>query len=63
MIDTVATTNAVETHYTHGNLADAIRSGLNALGKDATDVTLDDLAPSTSFTFAAARPRLNWRSN
>jgi hypothetical protein len=56
MFDITSTNSAVEAHYTRGNLADAIRSGLQALGKDATDVTLGDLAPSTSFTFATARP-------
>jgi SAM-dependent methyltransferase len=49
MIDFIATDSAVETHYTRGNLADAIRSGLKALGKDTTDMTLDDLAPVDEF--------------
>jgi SAM-dependent methyltransferase len=49
MINTIATTTPVETHYTRGNLADAIRMGLKTLGKDTTDVTLDDLAPVDEF--------------
>ena len=49
MIDATSTDSAVETHYTRGSLANAIRVGLAALGKDITDVTLDDLAPVDEF--------------
>jgi ubiquinone/menaquinone biosynthesis C-methylase UbiE len=49
MIDIISTDSAVETHYTRGNLADAILAGLATLGKNTTDVTLDDLAPVDEF--------------
>jgi hypothetical protein len=45
MITTISTPNAVATHYTRGNLADAILAGLKVLGKDTTNLSLDDLAP------------------
>ena len=35
----------VSRHYTHGDLTEAIRSGLASLGKSHGSVTIDDLAP------------------
>ena len=40
---------AVARHYTHGALLDAIRTGLDALGKTPETVTVDDLAPIDEF--------------
>ena len=34
----------ISTHYTHGNLVAAIRSGVESLGKTIDSVTVDDLA-------------------
>ena len=39
----------VSNHYTHGNLAAAIRSGIESLGKTIDSVTIDDLAPVDEF--------------
>jgi ubiquinone/menaquinone biosynthesis C-methylase UbiE len=39
----------VSSHYTHGNLIAAIRSGLESLGKTIDSVTVDDLAPVDEF--------------
>ena len=39
----------VAAHYTHGALLDAIRSGIEALGKTPETVTVDDLAPVDEF--------------
>ena len=39
----------VSNHYTHGDLAAAIRGGIEALGKTITSVTVDDLAPVDEF--------------
>ena len=36
-------------HYTHGNLTEAIESGLRKAGKAIDDVTIDDLAPVDEF--------------
>src|SRR5260370_30697262 len=35
----------ISTHYTHGNLVAAIRSGVESLGKTIDSVTVDDLGP------------------
>ena len=43
------TTQQVSTHYTHGNLIAAIRSGIESLGKTVNSVTVDDLAPVDEF--------------
>jgi ubiquinone/menaquinone biosynthesis C-methylase UbiE len=39
----------ISTHYTHGNLVAAIRSGVESLGKTIDSVTVDDLAPVDEF--------------
>lgn len=39
----------VRGHYTHGRLLDAIRDGLERLGKSPADATVDDLAPVDEF--------------
>ena len=39
----------VSNHYTHGDLAAAIRSGIESLGKAVISVTVDDLAPVDEF--------------
>jgi len=39
----------VSDHYTHGNLAAAIRSGIESLGKTIDSVTIDDLAAIDEF--------------
>ena len=39
----------VSNHYTHGDLAAAIRSGIESLGKTINSVTVDDLAPVDEF--------------
>ena len=39
----------VSRHYTHGELIEAIRAGLAALGKPPDAVTVDDLAPVDEF--------------
>lgn len=39
----------ISNHYTHGNLAAAIRSGIESLGKTIGSVTVDDLAPVDEF--------------
>ena len=39
----------VSDHYTHGDLAAAIRSGIESLGKAIISVTVDDLAPVDEF--------------
>ena len=39
----------VSNHYTHGDLAAAIRSGIESLGKAIISVTVDDLAPVDEF--------------
>ena len=39
----------VSNHYTHGNLAAAIRSGIESLGKTVDSITVDDLAPVDEF--------------
>jgi SAM-dependent methyltransferase len=39
----------ISTHYTHGDLVAAIRSGVEALGKTIESVTVDDLAPVDEF--------------
>jgi ubiquinone/menaquinone biosynthesis C-methylase UbiE len=39
----------VTNHYTHGDLASAIRSGIESLGKKAETVTVNDLAPVDEF--------------
>ncbi len=39
----------ISSHYTHGNLVAAIRSGVESLGKTIDSVTVDDLAPVDEF--------------
>lgn len=39
----------VSNHYTHGDLAAAIRSGIESLGKTINSVTVNDLAPVDEF--------------
>jgi ubiquinone/menaquinone biosynthesis C-methylase UbiE len=39
----------ISTHYTHGDLTAAIRSGIEKLGKTIDSVTVDDLAPVDEF--------------
>ncbi len=39
----------VATHYTHGRLLDAIRAGVEALGKSPGQVTVEDLGPVDEF--------------
>ena len=39
----------ISSHYTHGNLVAAIRSGVEFLGKTIDSVTVDDLAPVDEF--------------
>ena len=41
--------HAVAEHYTHGALLDAIRRGVEALGKTPETVSIDDLAPIDEF--------------
>lgn len=41
--------SVVARHYTHGRLVDAIREGLEALGKTVDTTTIDDLAPVDEF--------------
>lgn len=42
-------TNAVSNHYTHGTLLDAIRAGLEKLGKSPETVSVEDLGPVEEF--------------
>ncbi len=39
----------ISTHYTHGDLVAAIRSGIESLGRTVDSVTVDDLAPVDEF--------------
>lgn len=41
--------NAVSIHYTHGALLDAIREGIEKLGKSLESVSFEDLAPVEEF--------------
>lgn len=45
----------VSTHYAHGNLTEAIRSGLSSLGKSTDRLTVDDLAPVDEFHIGGRR--------
>jgi hypothetical protein len=45
----------VSNHYTHGDLAAAIRSGIESLGKTINSVTVDDLAHDCSGCFRLER--------
>jgi ubiquinone/menaquinone biosynthesis C-methylase UbiE len=45
----MTTQRDISTHYTHGNLIAAIRSGIESLGKTIDSVTVDDLAPVDEF--------------
>src|SRR5271170_677697 len=45
----MTTQQHISTHYTHGNLIAAIRSGIESLGKTINSVTVDDLAPVDEF--------------
>jgi ubiquinone/menaquinone biosynthesis C-methylase UbiE len=46
---TLPTQQDVSNHYTHGDLAAAIRTGIESLGKTVNSVTVDDLAPVDEF--------------
>ena len=39
----------VSKHYTHGDLTEAVRSGLTSQGKSTDTVMIDDLAPVDEF--------------
>jgi SAM-dependent methyltransferase len=52
---TMAAHDDVSSHYTHGSLSEAIRSGLASLGKTASAVTIDDLAPVDEFHIGGRR--------
>ena len=39
----------VSTHYTHGNLLSAVRTGIEQLGKTQNSITIEDLAPVDEF--------------
>jgi ubiquinone/menaquinone biosynthesis C-methylase UbiE len=41
--------DAVESHYSHGELLEAIRSGVRQLGKTSETVSVEDLAPVDEF--------------
>ena len=41
--------NIVASHYTHGSLIDAIRAGVQKLGKTTDQVHIDDLGPIDEF--------------
>ena len=41
--------NLVSNHYTHGSLLDAIRAGVEGLGKSPDTVSVDDLGPVEEF--------------
>ena len=45
----MTTQQDISTHYTHGNLVAAIRSGVESLGKTIDSVTVDDLGPVDEF--------------
>src|SRR6516225_7997861 len=45
----------VSKHYAHGDLTEAIRSGLTLQGKSADTVTIDDLAPVDEFHIGGRR--------
>ncbi len=45
----MTTKELVGEHYTHGALLEAIRDGIQKLGKTETNVTLDDLGPVEEF--------------
>ena len=47
--------SAVAQHYTHGSLLEAIRSGVEKLGKTPETVTIDDLAPIDEFHIGGRR--------
>ncbi len=42
-------TDLVAEHYTHGTLLEAIRKGVEQLGKTEASVTLEDLGPVEEF--------------
>ncbi len=42
-------TRTVARHYSHGNLLEQIRRGLEAAGKSPASATIDDLAPADEF--------------
>jgi ubiquinone/menaquinone biosynthesis C-methylase UbiE len=39
----------VSEHYTHGNLLNAVKSGIEQLGKTSSSITVEDLAPLDEF--------------
>jgi ubiquinone/menaquinone biosynthesis C-methylase UbiE len=47
--------NDVSKHYAHGDLTEAIRSGLTLQGKSIDTVTIDDLAPVDEFHIGGRR--------
>ena len=46
---------AVARHYTHGSLLEAIRLGVEKLGKTPETITIDDLAPVDEFHIGGRR--------
>jgi len=52
---TTAIKNSVATHYTHGQLLDRIVSSVEAIGKTAATVTVDELAPVDEFHIGGRR--------
>lgn len=54
----------VTNHYTHGKLIDAIRIGVEKLGKIIELVQIDDLGPVDEFHNGGGSPaRLSWISS
>ena len=47
--------NSVATHSTHGQLLDRIVSSVEAIGKTAATVTVDELAPVDEFHIGGRR--------
>ncbi len=45
----MADANVVSNHYTDGSLLDAIRAGVEGLGKSPESVSVDDLGPVEEF--------------
>jgi len=53
----------VSKHYGHGDLTEAIRSGLTLQGRSTDTVTIDDLAPVDEFDIGGRRASALRRSN
>ncbi len=54
----MADANVVSNHYTHGSLLDAIRAGVEGLGKSPDTVSVDDLGPVEEFQIGGWAARL-----